>query len=71
MAFPSPLTGDAKTSACAQKRKDTGREEKSREDGSGDWRDVATSLGMLGAPRSWKKQEGVSPGPLEGAGHWP
>ena len=52
MASPPPLAGDTKTSACTQKRRDTGTEKKPREDGGRDWRYVATSLGMLGAPRS-------------------
>ena len=62
MASPPPLAGDTKTSACTQKRRDTGTEKKPREDGGRDWRYVATSLGMLGAPRSQKRQEGFSPG---------
>ena len=43
-------------------RGDTDTEEKPREDKGRDGRDAATCPGMLGAPRSWKRQEGSSPG---------
>ena len=42
--------------------RDTDTEEKPWEDIRRDGRDAATSPGMPGAPRSWKRQEGPSPG---------
>ena len=47
------------------RRGDTDTEEKLREDGGRDGRDAATSPGMPGVPRSWKRQGGPSPGASE------
>ena len=49
---------------CPYKRKTEGRFETEKEiceDGGRNWSDTATSQGMLGAPRSLKKQEDTSP----------
>ena len=42
--------------------RDSDTEEKPREDEGRDGRAASTSPGMPGAPRSWKRQEGPSPG---------
>ena len=47
-----------------KKKEDT--EEEPREDGGRDGRDAATSPATPGAPRSWKRREGPSPGASAG-----
>ena len=46
---------------------DPDTEEKRREDGGRDGREAATSSGPPGTPRSWKRQEGPSPGASGGS----
>ena len=47
--------------------KDPDTEEKPCEDGGRHGRQAATSPGLPGAPRSWKRQEGPSPGASAGS----
>ena len=51
-------------------RGDSDTEEKPHEDGGRDGREAATSPGPPETPRSWRRQEGPSLEPLEGAGSW-
>ena len=53
-----------KADEASLQKKDRGRfetEKESCEDGGRNWSDKATSQGVLGAPRSLKKQEDTSP----------
>ena len=49
---------------------DTDTEEKPWEDRGSDWREVATSPGLPGAPKSWKSRKDPPLEPLEGAWPW-
>ena len=46
---------------------ETDTEEKPHEDGGRDRREAATSPGLPGTPRSWRRQEGPSPGASAGS----
>ena len=59
------------TSVLLRDRRDTDTQrERPCEDAGTGWRDAATSPGTPGAPRSWERQEGSSPGAAEGARPW-